>query len=107
MTIYLWSTLSDGQTIAPFDPSVDVLRFDVSSIRASLVQLSPGAGELSFTHDGKTVTVAMNLSAVTTSNITFASGDRLIVGDNNVGTVADASDNTLAGGSGDDQLIGL
>ena len=57
-------------------------------------------------HRMKTVTVAMDIRAVTTTNVVFDNGDILIIGDNQV-TAGDDSDNVLFGTRGDDQLIGL
>ncbi len=107
MATYLWSTLVNGRVISPFDPNVDVLRFDDTSISAAAVygdfyDSSPtvnGSRAFTLTYGGKTVTVQMNPQSITTSNVIFGNGSRLLVGDN--------AANTLTGGSGNDQFFGL
>src|SRR5688572_14074597 len=99
MAEYLWSTLSDGQTIAPFDPNNDRLRFDLDSINAASVVVVGNPGSVSFSFEGKTVNVAMTLAAVTTSNVTFVNASRLRVGDDTTGVAADDAANVIGGSS--------
>jgi hypothetical protein len=49
----------------------------------------------------------VSLLQLTTSNILFSNGSQLIIGDNNTDTANDNLSNTLNGGAGADQLLGL
>ena len=44
---------------------------------------------------------------MTTSNVAFADGSRVIIGDNTTGTTNDGLANTLTGRNFNDQLLGL
>jgi Ca2+-binding RTX toxin-like protein len=68
--------------------------------------VSPGA-TTNFTFGGKTVMLQTDLKSITTTNVTFDDGSLLIVGDNTTGTANDDAWNTLTGGPGADQLIGV
>src|SRR5688572_24603346 len=109
MATYLWSTLADGTVIAPFDPSADALQFDDVSISAADVSIQPHSGSAStvFSYGGKTVTLAMDPRSATTSNVVFANGSVLLVGDLTIDIVQDDATNHISGGSGNDQLIGM
>ncbi|MGH9260719.1 MAG: calcium-binding protein, partial [Acidimicrobiales bacterium] len=113
--VYLWSTLSDGQSIA-FDPSQDQLVFDDPAISAASLTVDANTEAIPpltiFSFGGKTVTLFTLPYALTTTNITFADGSLLIIGDNTTAVpttpdVADGAANTIVGGSGSDLLIGL
>ena len=111
-----WSSLFNGQilTLDLYDPlsnpNGDVLRFDDSSISAAelwYLEANDTLTVVTITVGFKSVTFNVDGLTVTTSNITFADGSVLLVGDNLYGTGNDNAGNTLVGGSGDDQLIGL
>ena len=114
MTTYNWSTLTNNQQIT-FDPVNDRLVLDDASISAASLsynfQIAKSAVSppfVAFSYGGKTVTLsATDLRTLTTSNVTFADGSLLIVGDNTTGTSADDSANVLNGGSHNDMLVGL
>ena len=117
-TTYNWSEQSNGANLV-FDPTVDVLNFD-SGISAANVffdatEPSPGILHTVFTINGKTVTIQTDPFRLTTTNITFSNGSRLMIGDNNTGLVNDDNGNllnstlgsTVAGaGGGDDMFVG-
>jgi Ca2+-binding RTX toxin-like protein len=111
MAIYNWSALTNGQTIATFDPNVDLLIFDDASISAANVFVdgdsAPPDPFLSFSYGGKTVIISVDPLSATTTNVTFANGSQLLLGDNTTGTVNDDNANTLTGGSSNDHIIGL
>ncbi len=109
MATFNWTTLTNGQVIA-FNPAVDVLRFDDSTISAMLVRFSfSGSAPFSstFTFGGKSVTLQTNFRVLTTTNLTFADGSLFLVGDNTTGVTGDDDAHTLTGGNGDDMLVGL
>jgi serralysin len=106
-----WSSLTNGQVITTFNPASDTLHFDAAAISAGDV-VADGEVEtppffIRLSYGGKTVTVEMNPLMATSTNITFADGSMLLVGDNTTGTASDNAANTLIGGAGSDQLIGL
>ena len=103
--VYLWSTLTDGQTIGAFDPMVDILQFDAPGPSAAAISVTPGSTVFS---DGrKTVTFGMDIASITTVNVVFDDGTVLRVGDDTAASVEDANANALTGNFGDDQLLGL
>jgi len=110
MTTFNWMSLNDGDVIA-FDPLVDIFQFNDATISAADIGVNgdtetlPPLTFLSF--GGKTVTLQVNPLMLTTTNVTFADGSRIFIGDNTTGTTADDMDNTLVGTAFDDQLIGL
>src|SRR5690242_3569054 len=105
MATILWSSKNDGDTIAggSFNPASDTLQIDDPNISAAgmIIDGDPEAVTpfITLSFGGKTVTVEMNPLSATTSNITFADGSMLLVGDNTTGTVNDDAANTLVGGS--------
>ncbi|HYC46849.1 MAG TPA: tail fiber protein [Burkholderiales bacterium] len=101
---YLWSTLVDGAGLA-FTPAAHMLLFDDGSISASDVGVS--SGSVILTDGDKTVTLVTDLRSITTSNVQFADGSVLAVGDNTTATAFDDGGNLISGGPGDDQLLGL
>src|SRR5688572_2999186 len=109
MALFLWSATGHGTTIDPFDPNADVFSFDIVDINAAnvVVDSNDSLTVAIFSFQGKTVTLAMNPLAATTTNVTFANGSVLVVGDNTTGTANDGAANTLGGTNGADQLIGL
>src|SRR5262245_13210646 len=99
MATYQFSALADGQTIS-FNPGVDVLRFDQTAIAAALVGIAAEGANLRVRVGEKDVLLTnVSLTQITTTNVTFADGSRLLVGD--------AAANSLTGTAGNDQLIGL
>ena len=105
MSTLNWSVLNDGQAY-DFNPLSDVLNFNDPSISAFWVWLDSDGTTISFEYGGKTVTLNTAPYTLTTTNVTFADGSKLIIGDNTTATASDDGPNTLTGGSGDDQLIG-
>jgi Ca2+-binding RTX toxin-like protein len=109
---YRFSALADGQAIG-FRPGADVLNFDQSAIAAADVRVAAEGSHLrvsvvSGTHAGKDV-LLQNTSALalTTGNVTFANGSRLLVGDNSTSASGDNGANNLLGGSGRDHVAGF
>jgi Ca2+-binding RTX toxin-like protein len=111
MTTYNWSALTNGQTIATFNPNVDVLNFNDATISAAALFIDADDTVvipfISFSYAGKTVIVNMNPLSTTTINVTFANGSMFLVGDNATGTVGDDGVNTLTGGAGNDLIVGV
>jgi serralysin len=107
MTTYAFSLLTHEQQVA-FNPSSDVLNFDLVGIDPVDLTLTSIPSGLSFTTTGgKTITLTgMGLGEITSANITFSGGGVLLAGDNNVLADDDLA-NTLTGGAGNDWLIGL
>ncbi|MFT3954125.1 MAG: hypothetical protein QM722_06945 [Piscinibacter sp.] len=110
MATILFSSIANGALVA-FDPAVDILVFDDASISASAVQLSYDAANLDsigFSVGGVsfTLSAAVLVTALTSSNVTFADGSRLLIGDDNP-AANDIAANLLTGGAGGDQLLGL
>jgi Ca2+-binding RTX toxin-like protein len=113
MATYLWSSVTNGQNI-DFNPFEDVFQFDNPALLATqMLPFGPGT-EVTFSGAGKTFTltvgsVASGVSAVralTTTNMVFDSGSKLIIGDNSTSTSADNLANSLTGGAQADLLIG-
>jgi len=76
-----------GQTIT-FDATNNALAFD-NSVAASDITATDVTAGLQITYHGQSVVLSgMSLKTVTTSNITFANGSVLQVGDNLVTTTA-------------------
>ena len=112
MALYRFSALFDGQSIA-FNTSVDVLNFDQSiigaaDIRATIEGTNLRISVASGTFAGKDI-LLLNVTPtrLTTSNVTFADGSRLLIGDNTIGTTNDNFNNNLFGTAGRDHLLGL
>ena len=107
MALFNWSELADGQVVA-FNPLVDKLRFDDLAISAASVVLDISTGITSvFSVGGKTVTVNTAAATLTSTNVTFADGSLLLVGDNTTGTANDGGNNTRTGSGFNDQLLGF
>jgi hypothetical protein len=107
MTVYVWSALSNEAVLA-FNPSADKLNFDSSAITAAAVGFNAlNSTQSLFTYGGKTVTLQTAPATLTPTNVYFASGGRLLVGDGTKGTANDAGNNVIDGGAADDQLQGL
>ena len=107
MSIYVWSALADGALLA-FNPSADALNFDDSGISAASIGLNAmNSTQSVFVHGGKTVTLQTAPTTLTATNVTFAGGGRLLVGDGTTGTAKDDVNNIVDGGVVGDQLYGL
>src|SRR5687768_17412225 len=88
-----------------FDETQDILSFDPGISAADIFFESDGSNS-SFSHGGITVILDTSPYTLTTTNVTFANGSRIVIGDNTTGTTADDAANTVVGGAGDDLLIG-
>jgi Ca2+-binding RTX toxin-like protein len=112
MAVYQFSALADGQAIS-FDPAVDRLNFDQTTI---------AAGDLTFAHEftdlrvlvksgplaGKDIVLlSTDETELTRTNVTFADGSLLLVGDNAPTSASDHLGNALTGGAGRDLVLGL
>ena len=99
MAVYRFSALNDGQAIS-FNPSADVLSFDQSSIAAADVRASVEGGGLRFSVGTKDVFLNnVSTNQVSSSNVVFADGSRLLFGNN--------ASNLLAGTAGRDHFEGF
>ncbi|SBT03263.1 hypothetical protein ACCAA_100001 [Candidatus Accumulibacter aalborgensis] len=108
MATFLFSGLSNGGTIA-FNPVNDILSFDSSTIAAASVAVSsPNTSSALFSAAGKVVRVdGLSLAQVSVTNVTFADGSRILVGDGSVSTLSDELGNTLSGTKFGDLILGL
>ena len=112
MATYRFSTLADGQSVS-FNPTADVLSFDQAAIGAADVNVTAEGGHLRITvvsgsAAGKDILLLNTApTRISTGNVQFADGSRLVIGDNNPGTTNDNLSNTLWGNSGRDHLLGL
>jgi hypothetical protein len=93
-----------------FNPASDILSFDSPTFNAASLGLSYAgdytgisltAGAITFN-----LSTTVNLASLTTGNVIFADGSRLIVGDDS-SSGNDILANTLIGSAGHDQLLGL
>ncbi len=89
MTSYTFSGLANGAVLS-FAPATDLLNFSATADHAALVRLgSTGAG-LTLTYAGKTITLGgTSLGQISLTNVTFANGSYLALGDGTTNTVAD------------------
>ncbi|MEF8747373.1 MAG: hypothetical protein V5B31_05900 [Candidatus Accumulibacter propinquus] len=109
MATILFSSITNGSTVA-FNPASDILSFDSPTFNAAWLGLSY-AGDytgISLTVGAITfnLTATVSLASLTTGNVIFADGSRLIVGDDS-SSGNDILANTLIGSAGHDQLLGL
>ena len=94
-----------GKAIA-FNIRHDILNFDVGSA-ADVMVTDIGRGlQLTLGSDSVTLLNVDRIGALTTRNITFADGSKLLIGDDSTDS-RDDRDNNLLGSAGDDLLIGL
>ena len=106
------SAMSNGQTIA-FNPAIDVLLFDNTSLSANNVVYSVNNGVVSLTAnfaDGSAKTVTLGgavLTDLASTNLVFANGSAFVMGDDAAGSAGDANANTINGSAQSDQLHGL
>ena len=94
-------------TSVSFRPTADILSFDVGSAADIGITVSGSNLILSLGNDSVTLRNVSQRGSLTTTNIKFADGSLLLIGDNTTNTSNDSNANTLIGGSGRDQLIGL
>jgi Ca2+-binding RTX toxin-like protein len=114
MTIYKLSEITEGQSIT-FNAATDVLSFDMAGVSAANPELFLFVGPSgTFSAGGKTFTLSVNgsLAALTTSNVVFQDGSKLVVGDDTTSFgfgngLHDDAANVLVGGAGNDYLTGL
>ncbi|MEP7301797.1 MAG: hypothetical protein ABI699_09740 [Caldimonas sp.] len=109
MASILFSSIADASEVG-FNPLSDVLTFDNGSISAASLILTYAsdftaigikAGGTSFT-----LTSTVKLTQLTTTNVRFADGSQLVIGDNSTGA-NDSAANNVVGGIRNDQLFGL
>jgi D-alanyl-D-alanine carboxypeptidase len=114
--------------ITRFDANSDVMKIEAADAASAKIAMTENF-EASF--DAVSLKLPLNLAKVTTSNIKFADGSVLVIGDNKTGTAGDNKDNTIdirkdfsmamakdnqvmgmngndkiEGGSGNDRLLG-
>ena len=81
MTSYVFSSLTNGQHLA-FDPTADILDFDLPGATAGTVRLVRSGANLAFTFGGKTVFLdGVSLNQLDAEKFIFAGGGALVVGD--------------------------
>src|SRR4051812_8302310 len=112
MAVTNFSALANGQAIS-FDPNADVLNFDQTAISAANLDFTAQGANvlvsvLSGTDAGKTV-VLNNVTPLqlATSNVHFANGSALLVGDNSTSTAGDDAANSISGTAGNDLIKGF
>lgn len=105
MAIYTWSLLSHEDLLV-FDPDADTLVMD-DGLKAVEVEVTFGAGMISFFYDGKEITLLTAGDTLTTNNVIFLDDSLLVIGDNTTGATDDGTANVLYGDFEDDLLIGL
>ncbi|WP_127995561.1 beta strand repeat-containing protein [Piscinibacter defluvii] len=110
MAVIFFSSIADGAVVS-FDPAVDTLVFDfgtVSTAAAVRISTAPDLTGIGFSVAGRsfTLTASVSLTQLTSSNVIFDDGSRLLIGDDSAAT-NDGGANVLAGGLGTDQLLGL
>lgn len=106
MAVIDWSTLADGQTVV-FDPAADRLHFDDGGIAAASVALDLASNaQTVLAAAGKSVTLQAAPKTLAPTNVTFADGSVLLIGDAVAGAAPNESGFTLDGGAGADLLIG-
>lgn len=103
-----WSTLADGQHLA-FDPAVDVLNIDDSSIAAAEVRLVQEPNAVAFTAAGKTIHLdGLELAEMRPEGFSFADQSQLLMGELSSAATADGYSWITEATSGTgDQLNGL
>jgi Ca2+-binding RTX toxin-like protein len=109
MATFSWTTLANNESVA-FNPSIDVLNFNDASIAAADLSLtfnSSSSPSLRLSVNSKAVTLQTDPRTITPSNVTFADGSALLIGDLTTGLTGDASANKIVGGNGNDQIFGM
>src|ERR1044072_4033337 len=112
MAGFRFSALRDGQSLV-FNPTTDVLNFDQTTVAAADLSVTQVGTNIridvvSGTQAGKDVTL-QNVSPLqlSTFNVTFADGSKLLFGDTPAGTANDNLANSLTGTAGNDLLQGF
>ncbi|BBL74641.1 beta strand repeat-containing protein [Methylomagnum ishizawai] len=106
MTTYKFGTLAQNQTLA-FNPAVDILNFDSATLAATAGTFAQNGADLWITYGGKTVKLTgVSLDQVASAHFTFASGGKVLIGDDTSGTASDAAANKLTGTAQADYLDG-
>src|SRR5688572_7503842 len=104
MATYTFSQVKGKSFV--FNTRHDILNFDVGSA-ADVMVTDIGRGlQLTLGTDSVMLLKVGRLGELTTRNVTFADGSKLLIGDNSTDS-RDGKDNKLIGGVGDDLLIGL
>jgi len=104
---YQFSALVDNQAIN-FNPNSDILNFDQAGISAADVRVADEGASIRIIISSKDIVLTgLDPQHLSTSNITFANGSRLLFGDNTPGTANDNAPNSLVGTGGRDQLNGF
>jgi Ca2+-binding RTX toxin-like protein len=109
MALFTFSSLVNGQHLT-FNPTADVLRFGNVADSASAVRLTISGANLGFTYAGKTVWLdATTIGQLSLTNVTFANGSILGIGDGTTDTFADwyGQEYTLGGSTVGNQIWGL
>jgi len=108
---YQFSLLADGQAIS-FNPTADVLHIDQVALPAAFMFAAADGNDTIVvvhqgTQNGKDVRLLeVSPFQLTSSNVTFADGSRLLIGDNSTALNDDAA-NTIVGSSGWDLMLGF
>lgn len=105
MATFLFSQVK-GSLIA-FRTRTDVINFDVGSASDLDISVSGSSMTLRLGSDFVTLVTTDTLSQFSTTNLRFADGSLLLIGDDTRSTGRDDNANTLLGGAGNDRLIGL
>ncbi len=108
MATFNFNTITNGQSIT-FNPATDIFQFDDPAINAGLGSITSVGSNLNFVYPGKSFSLMnVSLGQLTSKNITFTSGSKLLVGDDTTNTINDDSSNTLlSGGTQPDLLYGM
>lgn len=89
MAAYTFSSLLNGQHLT-FSATADILNFSGLSDNASAVRLSTSGASLGFTLAGKTIWLdTVGVGQMSLTNIAFANGSQLLVGDGTTSTLGD------------------
>src|SRR4051812_29621420 len=97
-----FTTLANNASVT-FNPASDVFQVDKATLSAAdFAVTSPTATSTKFVGGGKTITLKTAIEKLTATNVTFADGSKLLIGDNTTGTANDALANTLTGTAHDD-----
>jgi Ca2+-binding RTX toxin-like protein len=109
MATILFSSITNASKV-PFNPASDILSFDTPTFHAASLGLSYADDYTGISLTAGAITfeliTTVNLTSLTTGNVIFADGSRLIVGDDS-SSGNDILANTLIGTAGHDQLLGL
>lgn len=99
--------LFSAGTTQIFNPSEDMLLFDNDFYAKDVIVSSSGDATIFTTSTGSMVLSGLSLQAITHSNVSFANGSELLVGDDTTNTTADNNDNSIVGTANNDQIYGM